>query len=126
MADHGAFHWNELLTGDVEKSKAFFADVCGWTYDDVPMPNFTYTVAKSGDRMVAGIMDKSKTGNPAMPSHWMAYISVDDVDAAAAKVAGAGGTVMQEPFDVKDVGRIAIVADPDGAVVGLMKDAGPG
>ena len=48
MADHGTFHWNELLTGEVEKSKAFFAEVCGWTYDDVPMPNFTYTVARSG------------------------------------------------------------------------------
>ncbi len=124
MADHGTFHWNELLTGDLEASKTFFAEVCGWTYDDVPMPNFTYTVAKSGGRMVAGMMDKSKTGDPAMPSHWMAYIGVDDVDAAAEKVAGAGGKVIQEPFDVEGVGRIAIVADPDGAVVGLMTDAG--
>ena len=122
MADHGAFHWNELLTGDVEKCKAFFAEVCGWTYDDVPMPSFTYTVAKSGDKMAGGIMDKSKTGEPAMPSHWMAYIGVDDVDAAAAKVASAGGKVLQEPFDVEGVGRIAIIADPDGAVVGLMAD----
>ena len=122
MADHGAFHWNELLTGDVEKCKAFFAEVCGWTYDDVPMPNFTYTVAKSGDKMAGGIMDKAKTGAPDMPSHWAAYIHVDDVDAAVAKVAGAGGKVLQEPFDVEGVGRIAIIADPDGAVVGLMAD----
>ena len=122
MADHGAFHWNELLTGDVEKCKAFFAEVCGWTYNDVPMPNFTYTVAKSGDEVVGGIMDKAKTGAPDMPSHWAAYIHVDDVDAAVAKVAGAGGKVLQEPFDVEGVGRIAIVADPDGAAVGLMAD----
>ncbi|MCY4394258.1 MAG: VOC family protein [Rhodospirillaceae bacterium] len=120
MADHGAFYWNELLTGDVGKCKAFFAEVCGWTYDDVPMPNFTYTVAKSGDKMVAGIMDKAKTGAPDMPNHWMAYIGVDDVDAAAAKVAGAGGAVLQDAFDVPNVGRIAIVQDPGGAVIGLM------
>ena len=120
MSDHGAFHWNELLTGDVEKCKAFFAEVCGWTYDDVPMPNFTYTVARSGDKMVAGIMDKAKTGAPDMPNHWMAYIAVDDVDAAATKVAGAGGAVLQEAFDVPNVGRIAIVQDPGGAVIGLM------
>ena len=122
MSTHGKFHWNELLSGDVERCKAFFSAVCGWTYDDVPMPNFTYTVAKSGDKIAGGIMDKSKTGEPTMPSHWMAYIGVDDVDAAAAKVAGAGGKVLQEPFDVEGVGRIAIIADPDGAVVGLMAD----
>ena len=120
MADHGAFYWNELLTGDVEKCKAFFGEVCGWTYDDVPMPNFTYTVARSGDKMAAGIMDKANTGAPDMPNHWMAYIAVDDVDAAAAKVAGAGGTVLQDCFDVPNVGRIAIVQDPSGAVIGLM------
>ena len=85
-----------------------------------PMPNFTYTVARSGDKMVAGIMDKAKTGAPDMPNHWMAYIGVDDVDAAAARVAGAGGTVLQDCFDVPNVGRIAIVQDPGGAVIGLM------
>lgn len=120
MADHGAFHWNELLTGDVEGSKAFFAEVCGWTYDDMPMPNGSYTVARSGDKMVGGIMDKAGTGMPDMPNQWGSYIAVDDVDAAVAKVAGAGGTVLQECFDVENVGRIAFIAGPDGAAVGLM------
>ncbi len=120
MADRGAFHWNGLLTGDVDKCKAFFAEVCGWTYDDVPMPDFACTVARSGDKTIAGIMDKAKTGAPDMPNRWMAYIAVDDVDAAAEKAAGAGGAVLQEAFDVPNVGRIAIVQDPSGAVIGPM------
>ena len=126
MSGHGKFHWNELLTGDVMKCKAFFSEVCGWTYDEMPMSNFSYTVAKSGGKPVGGIMDKSKTGAPDMPSHWAAYIHVDDVDAAVAKVDGAGGTVLQEGFDVEGVGRIAIIADPDGAAVGLMTPASTG
>ncbi len=120
MSTHGKFHWNELLTGDVAKSRAFYAEVCGWTYETLPMPDFSYTVARSGDAVVGGIMDKAATGKPDMPSHWAAYIHVDDVDDAVAKVAGAGGTVLEACFDVEGVGRIAIVADPDGAVIGLI------
>ena len=123
MSMHGMFHWNELLTGDVAKCKAFFTDVAGWSFEDMPMPQGAYTLAKSGDNVVGGIMDKSNTGMPEMPSHWAAYISVDDVDAAVGKVEGAGGKVLQPCFDVEGVGRIAIIADPSGAAVGIMTPA---
>ena len=123
MSMHGLFHWNELLTGDVEKCKAFFGQVCGWSFEDMPMPDGTYTIAKAGENMVGGIMDKTKTSMPDMPNHWAAYIAVDDVDAAVAKAAGAGGTVLQPCCDVEGVGRIAIVADPSGASIGIMTPA---
>jgi len=123
MSMHGLFHWNELITGDVAKCKSFYGDVCGWTYEDMPMPQGTYTIAKAGDDVVGGVMDKANTGMPEMPNHWGAYISVDDVDAAVAKVEGAGGTVLSPCFDVEGVGRIAIIQDPTGAMVGIMTPA---
>lgn len=123
MSTHGMFHWNELLTGDVEKCKAFYGAVCGWTFEEMPMPEGAYTIAKSGEDVVGGVMDKSSTGMPDMPSHWAAYISVDDVDAACSKVEGAGGKIMQPCFDVEGVGRIAIVTDPSGAAIGIMTPA---
>jgi predicted enzyme related to lactoylglutathione lyase len=55
-----------------------------------------------------------------MPPHWMTYVAVDDVDGAVRTTREAGGTVHREPFDVEGVGRIAIIADPTGAVLGIM------
>ena len=58
-----------------------------------------------------------------IPEHWFSYIEVDDVDARVAKVAPAGGKIHREPWDVPNVGRIAIVADINGAVIGWMTSA---
>lgn len=126
MTTNGTFHWNELMTGDVAKSKNFYGAVCGWTYDEMPMPEGTYTLAKVGDEIVGGIMDKAGTQMPDMPSTWGAYVSLDDVDAAVAKVEGAGGKVIAPCFDVEGVGRIALIQDPDGAMIGIMTPAEQG
>ena len=118
---HGVVWWSELATRDVQGAKDYYATVCGWSYDDAPMEGGTYTVARIGDRMIAGIFDM--TGAPGMegvPPHWMTYLAVDDVDTAAEQTTSGGGSVMRPPWDVPGVGRIAIVKDPSGAVVGLM------
>jgi len=68
-----------------------------------------------------GIMDMSVSSeNDDMPPFWMTYFGVDDVDAAAKSVVATGGTVKSGPFHIPDVGRIAIIEDPAGAMVGLM------
>src|ERR1700733_8896597 len=60
MSEHGQFHWNELMTRDVEKAKKFYADTIGWTYDAMPMPEGgVYTLAMSSNIPVAGIFDIS-------------------------------------------------------------------
>ena len=67
-----------------------------------------------------------KIGGPeweGITNHWFTYIAVDDVDATAAKVGPAGGEVKWPPHDIPDVGRIAIIADPTGAVIGIFKPA---
>ncbi|MCY4180590.1 MAG: VOC family protein [Litoreibacter sp.] len=118
---HGTVHWTELNTHDVEKAKAYYETVCGWSFDSMPMPEGMYHVGKIGDQMVAGIFDISSMPEMAeLPSHWLTYLAVDDVDAAVAQTKAAGGQVYREPWEVEGVGRIAIVADPTGAGFGLM------
>ena len=117
---HGTFIWNELMTNDVEKAKAFFAATIGWSYDGMDMGSMTYWLAKADDKSVGGIMDMTGVTPPGVPPHWVSYLEVDDVDARIAKLEANGGTVYRQPFDIPNVGRIAIVADPTGAVMGWM------
>lgn len=107
------------MTTDVEKAKAFYAATVGWQIDAMPMPNGTYWIAKVDGKPVAGMM--TMQGLPAgTPPHWFAYLEVDDVDARVKAMAANGGKVMRPPFDIPDVGRIAIIADATGAALGLM------
>ena len=122
MSDnHGKVWWTELMTRDPARAKGFYADICGWSFDEMPMENGTYHVGKVGDQMVIGIFDISAMeGMEQMPPHWLSYLAVDDVDRAVEQTRDAGGQIHREPFDVAGVGRIAIIADPTGAAIGLM------
>jgi uncharacterized protein len=117
---HGNFAWNELMTPDVDKAKSFYAATVGWTIEAMAMPNGTYWIAKIDGKPVAGIMNMTGMVPPGTPPHWFSYLEVDDVDARVKSMAGQGGKVMRPPFDIADVGRIAIIADTTGAVLGLM------
>lgn len=118
---HGHFHWNELNTRDPEGAKAFYGETVGWTFSEMPMDEGgMYILCMDGDRPVAGIFDINKPDFEGIPPHWFAYVAVDDVDTRVEKAVRAGATVMQPAFDVAGVGRIAIVKDPAGAVLGWM------
>ncbi|SFO87708.1 VOC family protein [Tranquillimonas alkanivorans] len=126
---HGKVWWSELMTRDVPRSVDYYGQLCGWTFDAMPMPDSEtgYRVANREGRPVAGIMDM--TGMEQLkdaPAHWFTYLAVADVDAAAKATEAAGGQVLRAPWDVPGVGRIAIVTDPGGAAVGLMTPAEPG
>lgn len=123
MTAHGAFHWNELMTHDAEKAKAYYGACLGWTFDEMPMPEGTYHIAKSGDQVVGGIFPMIGPGFAGMPDQWFSYIAVDDLAKALAAARAKGGQVMREPFEVPGVGLIAIVADPGGAAQGWMTPA---
>lgn len=117
---HGAFMWNELMTNDVEKAKSFYRATIGWETEEMKMPSGSYWIAKADGKMVGGMMNMTGVTPPGTPPHWFAYIEVDDVDARVKKIAANGGKLIREPFDIPDVGRIAIVADATGAMVGWM------
>ena len=120
---HGTFYWNELMTRDVEAAKSFFASTIGWTAEPFPMEDGTYWVMKSDDQPVGGIMDMTNLVPAEVPAHWLSYLAVDDVDERLKGAVAAGAAVIKEPFDVPGVGRIAILSDPTGAVMGWITPA---
>lgn len=118
---HGLFIWNELNTRDMEAAKAFYAATLGWTFTAMPMPEGPdYALIHSGEAEVGGIFVLDGPECEGVPEHWFSYIAVDDVDERIKGAVAAGGTVLRAPFDVPEVGRIAIVRDSQGAVAGWM------
>lgn len=122
---HGTFHWNELMTDDVEKAKSFFSDTVGWSYEAMSMAPAagTYWVAMRDRKPVAGIINMTGIVPEGVPPHWMSYLAVDDIDARLDKVEAAGGRVYRPAFDVPKVGKIAILSDATGAVMGWITPA---
>lgn len=124
MADHGTFYWNELSTTDPAGARAFYESITGWTFGEMPMADGgTYHVGKVGETPAGGIMAMPAAVPSGTPPFWLAYLAVDDVDAAVAKVGDGGGNVLTPPFDVPGVSRIAVIQDPQGAAVGLITPA---
>ena len=116
----GRFVWRELMTTDVAKARGFYGELFGWTYQDAPMGDFTYTLVKKGEPMIGGMMEMKDAPHP---PHWMSYVSVDDVDAAAKRAGESGGTVAVPPTDIPNIGRFSVIGDPDSAFFTLFKSA---
>lgn len=113
----GEFCWNELISTDVPASAAFYSRLFGWTTEPMPGGDGSYTLFKRGDTMTGGLMAAPA---PGIPAHWLAYVMVTDCDASTAEAVGLGATVLAPPMDIS-VGRISVVRDPQGAVLGLYK-----
>ena len=117
----GVVCWNELLTRDVEGSRAFYGVLYGWTHAENDMGEMgIYTMFKRGESFAAGMM-KMPEEAPAPGSHWLPYILVDDVDATAAKVEALGGMLCVKPFDIPNIGRSAVALDTNRAAFGIYK-----
>lgn len=112
------FVWFELVTPDAKASEAFYKAIVGWTTEASSGPNGPYTIFKTGEFPVGGMLEMKD-----VPPGWLGYIGVDDVDAYVRKVEAAGGTICKPPQDIPGVGRFAVVADPQGATFILFKDA---
>jgi uncharacterized protein len=110
--ENGSFSWTDLSTPDAEASKAFYGGLFDWEFEDNPIPDGgVYVMAKLGGRSAAAMFETSER-HPA----WASYVTVDDADAITERARELGGNVISEPFDVMDVGRMAILQDPPGAV----------
>ena len=117
---HGTFAWNELLTDDVDKAKAFYGEVLGWSFETFDTGGGAYWVATSNGEAVGGI---GPAGAPGEASRWFSTLEVDDVDARVALAVEHGATVLQPAEDVPNVGRFAVIEDPTGAAIGFMTGA---
>lgn len=119
----GSFCWSELATSDGPGSKRFYTGLFGWTARDNPMgPDMVYTTLQLGQGDVGALypMGKEEAGR-GVPPHWNSYVSVASADETAAKAKAKGGTVVAEPFDVMDFGRMAVLQDPTGAVLSIWE-----
>jgi predicted enzyme related to lactoylglutathione lyase len=120
----GTVGWNELVTRNTAAAQAFYPAVFG--VEAAPWDNegTQYTVWNVDGRSVGGLLEMNDNWPEGIPSHWMTYFGVADADAAAAQVSELGGTVHVEPFDVPNIGRVAIVTDPQGAAFSIMAFTG--
>lgn len=120
---HGAIWWSELTTRDVDAAQAYYRRICGWRFSVTPSADGgDYFVAHLGDQPVAGLLDLALLpDHEDTPAQWVTYIAVDDIDEALTRTRTAGGQVLREGFDVPDVGRIAMVQDSVGALLGLIR-----
>ncbi|HEX6681385.1 MAG TPA: VOC family protein [Candidatus Limnocylindrales bacterium] len=117
----GTYTWSELTTREPELGKEFYGHVFGWTATDRKAGPLTVTTFKLNGAPAAGIVKmEGDMWPPDLPSHWMNYVAVDDVDATAAKSKQLGGGVSVEPTDI-DPGRFAIINDPQGAFLSIIK-----
>src|SRR5262245_27148514 len=108
----GTFSWVDLSTNDQDGAKAFYTTLFGWDYEDNPVgEGMVYSMARVRGHNVAAIY----TGDG--PPHWNCYVTVQSADATAQRSQELGGTVLAEPFDVMDAGRMATLQDPQGAVL---------
>jgi uncharacterized protein len=106
----GTFSWVELVTSDAGAAKAFYTSIFGWDYRDNPIPDGSvYSTALRDGKAVAALYSSDQ------PPHWNCYVTVESVDASAARASELGATIAAEPFDVMDVGRMAVIVDDVGA-----------
>jgi predicted enzyme related to lactoylglutathione lyase len=120
----GKFIWHDLMTTDLEADKRFYSGLFGWTYEQRRGPNGKpYTLAKSGDRFVAGMVVEQRPKDGSDISRWLGYLSIPDVGLAIKKNGAAGGSTVVEQLEISDFVRVAAIIDPQGAVLGLAQSS---
>ncbi|SDE73731.1 VOC family protein [Rhodobacter capsulatus] len=119
MSFHGVPIWFEGMVADPDAAQDFYAKVFGWDWGDAGMEGFDYRLARSGADLVAGLM-ALKDCTEGTPPNWTLYLAARDCDATAAQLRDLGGQVLKAPADIPGTGRFAILADPQGAVFGIL------
>ncbi len=124
MSNEGRFVWYELMTKDLAGARDFYTKLVGWTAVDGQMPGRPYAMFKQGDAQVAGLMELPEDARAMnAPPCWLGYVAVDDVDAALEKAKALGGSAPKPAMEIPDVGRFALIMDPQGAALMLFTPA---
>ncbi len=108
----------ELNTTDVARAKSFYGELFDWELEDMPMADGSYTMIKVGDGTGGGLMQHPM---PGAPSRWLAYVLVDEIEAATSKAKALGASVLKGVTEVPEMGWFSIISDPTGAVLGLWQ-----
>jgi predicted enzyme related to lactoylglutathione lyase len=120
----GAFSWSELTTTDPAAAAEFYCKLFGWTVKPPDAAMGGYRVVAIGEQGIAGITG-TPPGAPAMPPHWGAYVTVADIDQTCGLCESLGGKVIVPAMEVPGVGRMAVLMDPQGAMISAFAYAMP-
>ncbi len=121
---HGTLCWADLSTSDPKRAGDFYSALFGWDIAPGEKDESGYLHIKNGEQFIGGIPPGTHR-KPGVPPHWLAYFWVDDVDASAAKAKELGAQLFAGPMTIENVGRMAVVADPQGAVFAIFHAARP-
>lgn len=118
----GTFSWVDLATTDAAAAKSFYTGLFGWATEDIDAGGAVYTMCRVDGDAVCGLFEMSQdlriTG---VPPNWTGYVTVTDADAAVTRAKELGGGAIKDAFDVLDVGRTAVLEDPQGAVLAVWQ-----
>ncbi len=115
MSDTARFVWYEALTPDVERTIAFYSDLFDWRIEETHLADRPYHTIWSGETSIGGVFPLSDLVEA--PPHWLGYVMVDGVDHAITRATSAGAERLAGPIDVASVGRLAVLADPQGGTI---------
>jgi predicted enzyme related to lactoylglutathione lyase len=121
----GKFVWHEQVSSDPKQAQDFYTQLFGWGTEVFKPGEFDYTMISSGGQNHGGI---SKAMEGAPPPHWLSHVRVENLEETIEKAKNAGGKLAAGPFEMGEVGRIAIIADPQGAYISAYQPQteGPG
>ncbi|MGA7635009.1 MAG: VOC family protein [Terriglobales bacterium] len=119
---NGTLCWADLSTPDTKRASDFYSGLFGWQLVTDPKDPSGYVHIKNGEQHIGGIPPASYR-QPGVPAHWMAYFQVDDVDATANKAKEMGAKLHLPPMTMDGVGRMSVIADPQGAAFSIFKSA---
>jgi predicted enzyme related to lactoylglutathione lyase len=129
----GKIIWRDLLTNDPAASQRFYGELFGWEFEGVGTASnlrsdSAYTLIRHNGRLIGGMIDTIALNNRDDISQWVVLMSVDDLDASVNSAKTAGGRVIAPPTDLQDRGRLAVIRDAEGALIGLLqtRDGDPG
>jgi predicted enzyme related to lactoylglutathione lyase len=118
----GRIGWHELLTRDIDAAKAFYGQLLGWQTEVFQPGGFDYQMIQSGGQGHGGYLPLDQFA-PQAPPHWIAYVTVEDIDQVASKTKAGGGTIVFGPSEIPEIGRILVLLDPAGAAIAAIQPA---
>lgn len=115
--EFGRVVWHDLMTLDVAKAERFYASLLGWAYHIEYASDFVWKPGEEADYPLLLAHGGLIGAGHDIPSHWLTFVTVEDVDAATARAKRLGATIGREPFDTPGVGRASVIQDPQGAII---------
>lgn len=117
--------WHELNTWEPETALAFYRRTLGWEFEQSPLPGGEgFWLARKDGKPVGAVYELTAPDHEGIPSHWMTYLSVPDVEQAEADTTKAGGEILRPMMAIPGVGKLSVVTDGSGALVGLIEPEG--